>query len=77
MCIAKQVLDDYKAERRLAIPDGQKAVAYCYGLSSEDTDKRRCLELVFVDGSSLSIDTQGGCLELYLGAEAGEATYSL
>lgn len=76
MSIAKQVLDDFEANGRLAVPDGMKAVAASSRMSSDDNDKRRLLHLVFEDGSELSLDTRGSRLSMSC-SQAGEADYSL
>lgn len=76
MSIAKQVLEVYESEGRLAIPDGQKAVAFSYSTSSDKADKRRNLALVFQDGSELSFDPAGVQLRLYH-SSPGESEYSL
>ena len=76
MSTALQVLEDYQKEGRLAIPDGKKAVAHNFRMSSDDSDKRRLIELIFEDGSTLTVDTRGARLGLSH-APVGEAVYSL
>lgn len=76
--IAEQVYNDYQKNRRIAVPDGKKAVAVSSKMSSDPSDKRRLLHLVFEDGSELSIDTRLSLESLSVAfSDPGESEFKL
>lgn len=56
MSIAKAVHAKFEATGELLIPDGHKGTAFSLPLSSDKTDQRRSLHIVFEDGSEIGIE---------------------
>lgn len=76
--IAEQVYIDYQTNGRIAVPDEKKAIAISSRMSSDASDKRRLLHLLFEDGSALSIDTRLSVESLSIAfSEPGESNYKL
>lgn len=66
--IAEMVLQQFRATRVVAVPEGQVAAAVSHRKSSDLADPRRSLHLIFADGSDIGIHGA----EVNAASEAGE-----
>jgi hypothetical protein len=66
--IAETVLAQFRATHVVAVPEGQVAAAVSHRKSSDLSDPRRSLHLIFADGSDIGIHGA----EVIAASEAGE-----
>lgn len=66
--IAETVLAQFRATRVVAVPEGQVAAAVSHRKSSDLSDPRRSLHLIFADGSDIGIHGT----EVSAASDAGE-----
>lgn len=69
MGIAESVVNAFHATGQFAIPDGQKGIAVSFPMSSDESETRRSLSIVFEDGSNINVQFFSAQLNW---AEAGD-----